>query len=103
LRRKLLKLNGAIIMMAATVLLAALVWVSGTLGRGGEEITFASADFPEVDRQPMQLSANTPHGEIAVSHIEFINDNLYDRFAFSYQERRTAEWIVEELLAMGYT
>ena len=98
-----MKLNGAVILMAVTVLLAAFVWVSGTLGEGEEEIAFVAANFAEVNRQPVNLSENTPHGEIAVSHIEFINDNLYDRFAFSDQERRTAAWIVEELLAMGYT
>ena len=103
LRRKLLKLNGAIIMMAATILLAAISWVSGTLGGNDEEITFIAANFADVSRSAMNLSGNTPHGEIAVSHLEFINDNLYDRFAFSCQERRTAAWIVEELLAMGYT
>jgi len=38
-----------------------------------------------------------------VEYIRAINDGFYDRFSFSYQEMRTAAWIVEALLAMGYT
>jgi len=54
-------------------------------------------------RQPLHLDDHTPHGYISVRHIEFINDNFYGRSPFTYQEKETAIWIVEELLAMGYT
>jgi len=42
------------------------------------------------------------HGYIAVSYIEFINDNLYARVPFSYRELEAALWLVDEFLAMGY-
>ena len=51
---------------------------------------------------PATTLADTPHGQIAVAHIEYMSDNFYSRVPFSYQEKRTALWIVEELLAMGY-
>jgi hypothetical protein len=43
-----------------------------------------------------------PHGALAVEYIEFINDNFYSRLGFTYRELETANWIVDELLAMGY-
>ena len=54
-------------------------------------------------RAAQPLDADTPHGDIAVRHIRYINDNFYNRFPFSYQEKRAAAWIIQELLAMGYT
>ncbi|MCL1996979.1 MAG: M28 family metallopeptidase [Defluviitaleaceae bacterium] len=54
-------------------------------------------------RSPQLLLQDTPHGEIAVRHIEFMNDNLYGRMPFTYREKEAAAWIVEELLAMGHT
>jgi len=38
-----------------------------------------------------------------MQHIRHLNNNYYSRFPFSYQEKRAAAWIVQELLAMGYT
>ena len=54
-------------------------------------------------RAPQPLFEDTPHGEIAVAHIEFMNDNLYSRLPFTYREKEAAVWIVEELLAMGHS
>ena len=54
------------------------------------------------DSQEAQESL-PPHGYISVGHIEFMNNNLYGRTPFSYREKEAAIWIVEELLAMGYT
>ena len=54
-------------------------------------------------RAPARLSDETPHGAIAVGHIEFLNDGFYRRMAFTYREKDTAVWIVEELLAMGHS
>ena len=53
------------------------------------------------------LSANfsddMPHGQPAVNYIEFMSNNLYSRFPYSYQELWAANWIMEELLAMGHS
>jgi len=67
-----------------------------------EEVSpWDSVNFTDV-RQPQHLADYTPHGYIAMSHIEFMNDNLYGRTSFTYREKETAVWIVEELLAIGY-
>ena len=44
----------------------------------------------------------TDHGELATAFITEMNDNLYNRVSFSYRELEAAEWIVDELLAMGF-
>jgi len=49
------------------------------------------------------LPTDSPHGDIAMAHILFMNDNLYSRSPFTYREKETAAWIVEELLAMGHS
>jgi len=54
-------------------------------------------------RPAQPLDENTPYGYVAMHHIKYLNDNFYSRFPFSYQEKRAAAWIVQELLAMGYT
>jgi len=51
----------------------------------------------------LALTADTPHGYLAEQHLLFMNDYLPERIAFSYRELDAAMWIVEELLAMGYT
>jgi len=53
-----------------------------------------------LDREPVVRT--TDHGEIAVAFIAEMNDNLYNRVPFSYRELDAAEWIVDELLAMGF-
>jgi membrane protein implicated in regulation of membrane protease activity len=67
-----------------------------------EEDVFAIENFTENPGSLTYLSSNATHGQIAVDYLEFINDNVRDRFPFSYGERDAAVWIVEELLAMGY-
>ena len=57
---------------------------------------------PEIEYIPVIPAYLTPHGQIAVRHIEFMNDNLYGRGPFTYREKEAALWIVEELLAMGH-
>jgi len=52
---------------------------------------------------PLELTKETPHGYLSVEHIAFINDNLVGRVFFSYREKEAAIWLVEMLLAMGYT
>jgi len=94
--------NGALLLIAAVVLLAALVWTVGTIQeRNIENNAFDFTNF--TNRAVLAVTDNTSHGEISVGHIEFISDNLYNRVAFSRQELFTARWIVEELLSMGYT
>jgi len=44
----------------------------------------------------------TDHGQMAVDFIEYMNDNLYNRVPFSYRELEAAQWIRDELIAMGY-
>jgi len=50
--------------------------------------------------EPVDLSN---YGQIAISYIEHMSENLYDRFPFSYREKETALWIVDELIGMGYS
>ena len=56
----------------------------------------------EIEYIPVIPAYLIPHGQIAVRHIEFMNDNLYGRGPFTYREKEAAMWIVEELLAMGH-
>jgi len=43
-----------------------------------------------------------PHGYIAMGYIMYMNDNLYGRAPFTYQELEAALWITQQLLDMGY-
>ena len=54
-------------------------------------------------RTPLELTEETQHGYLSTEHIAFINDNLIGRVSFSYCEKDAAVWLVEMLLAMGYT
>jgi len=94
--------HGALILIAAVILLAAIVWTVGAIRDSGREAAaFDPANF--TTRPVIAVTDDTPHGQIATGHIEWINDNFYNRKSFSYQELFTAQWIVEELLSMGYT
>jgi|GEM_PF-1613654 len=42
------------------------------------------------------------HGYLSERFIEHLNDYLPNRVSFSYRELETAQWIVEQLKAMGY-
>ena len=63
---------------------------------------YESEYIPDT-QEPLYLREDMPHGYLAVRYIELINDTFYDRLPFTYREKDTAEWLVEELLAMGYT
>jgi len=52
---------------------------------------------------PLELSQDTPHGYLALQHLAYINDHLYGRVPFTYREKEAAVWLVNMLLAMGYT
>jgi len=67
----------------------------GRIARAANPAT--TARDPYVDLQAV------PHGYISMGYITYINDNLYSRTPFSYREPETALWIVDQLLAMGYT
>jgi hypothetical protein len=43
------------------------------------------------------------HGYFAYRHIEFMQENLPNRVPFTYEELAAAEWIVDELLEMGFS
>lgn len=78
------------------VVLAAAVFVIGAINRNEEFVV------PAFETMSQDFSADMPHGEMSVRYIEFINDNLYDRFAFSWREYEAAAWLVAELEAMGH-
>jgi len=46
--------------------------------------------------------ADVPYGQMTRAYIEHISDYLPQRIAFTNNELETAEWIVAELLSMGY-
>jgi len=54
-------------------------------------------------RAPRYLGDETHFGYIAMHHVVYMNDYLYSRAPFTQRELYAAVWIVEELLAMGYT
>ena len=96
-----IKQNGALALIVATVLLATISWGVGAMRE--HNIESNAFDFANFDTRPVMAVTNgTSHGEISVGHIEFISDNLYNRVGFSHQELIAAHWIVEELLSMGY-
>ena len=57
------------------------------------------------EAQPPSMSPfiDIPHGTLAIEHTIFINDNFPGRISFSYRELETAQWILGQLHAMGYT
>ncbi|MCL2562636.1 MAG: M28 family peptidase [Oscillospiraceae bacterium] len=98
-----MKCKGTVIMMTAVVLLVGLVGiVSGIRDSGDTDISFVPANFT-ASRQIPHIAADTPHGQASVAYIEILNDDFYNRFFFSYREMYTAAWLIEVLLAMGYT
>ncbi|MCL2426780.1 MAG: M28 family metallopeptidase [Oscillospiraceae bacterium] len=93
---------GALLLITATLLLAVIVGSVDIIRENSRETgAFDPANF--TTRPIRAVSEDTPHGEISVAHIEFINDNFYNRIPFSFLELFAAQWIVEELLSMGYT
>jgi len=71
------------------------------LAQGDMSSPWHPIHFTDV-RAPQPLHPDIPYGYIAVNHIRHLNDHYYERFPFSYQEKRAAAWLVGELLAMGY-
>ena len=99
-----MKKYNALIMIGAVLLLAIIVGLSSNFRDRGENTDiFDYANFAQT-RQPLnQITDSTPHGQIAVSYIKYINDNLYERFSKTVREMEAAAWIVDELLAIGYS
>jgi len=50
----------------------------------------------------LYIPEGTTHGYISINHILHMNDHLYGRVPFSYRELEAAEWIAEQLVAMGH-
>ncbi|MCL1845516.1 MAG: M28 family metallopeptidase [Defluviitaleaceae bacterium] len=82
----------SIIFISATALLAIAVFFVGAFMR-------PEAVAPDT-RVGVDISA--VHGEPSVRIIEFMSENLYDRFPYSYQEKSAALWIYDELAALGF-
>jgi hypothetical protein len=94
--------NGSLMLIAATVILAA--FVGAFSERSNREDFHISLELinSTTDSQPLfRLDENELHGQLAVRYIEYISNNYYERFSFSYQERDTAAWLARELSAMA--
>ena len=63
-------------------------------------------EWAPASRDDIDYSApvvrTTDHGEMAVEFMVEMNDNLYNRVAFTYRELEAAQWIVDQLLGMGF-
>ena len=57
----------------------------------------------EPEPEPVSPFAAVPHGALAIEHTIFINDNFPGRISFSYRELETAQWIMGQLRALGYS
>jgi len=55
---------------------------------------------PVDPRDPIVRTTN--HGQMAIAFIEYMSNNLYSRYPFSYRELEAAEWIIYQLTAMGH-
>ena len=103
--------------MTATLLSISALLFFATCGAGQSTayddapFTLAPRDWENFDweweqfantRDPLYLLNCTPHGYLAVQYIRFMNDHLYSRKPFSYREKETAAWLIDELLAMGH-
>ena len=95
--------KGAPLMVAVVLLLSILVGIVSNVWGSGTEMSFGPAELTGAGQRVPQLTGNTRHGEISVAHVRALSEDFYDRFSFSYQEMHTAAWIVEVLLAIGYT
>ena len=63
--------------------------------------TFLSKD--SVSNNERETAADEfSHGLMALDFVEYMSTNLPYRAPFSYREKETALWIVDELLAMGF-
>jgi hypothetical protein len=60
----------------------------------------SGSQSPEQPQPPP--GSESPYGQIAVHHLEYLSENLGSRFAFSAREKLAADWIVGELTAMGH-
>ena len=91
-------LTGAVLLLALTVLA---VNIFGP--KESEQGVFNPGNISRP-AQPLTLDpGNATHGHISLDYVIHINDFHNDRFPFTFREMHTAVWLVEELLAMGYT
>ena len=66
-------------------------------------VVFLASCGSQPESEPPRQWLEEAHGNLAIYHIEHINDNFYNRIAFSQREQEMADWIVTQLLDMGYT
>jgi len=71
-----------------------------------EEEGYRETEQSEEEEAQEELSeeniGQVPYGTLSVGFIQHLSDNFYSRSPFSYREMEAAQWIVDELLAMGY-
>jgi hypothetical protein len=60
------------------------------------EVTQPADDVSQADL------SHIPYGYLSVGYIQHLSDYFYGRSPFSYREMEAAQWIVDELIAMGY-
>ena len=87
----------------ASVLILALLAACTTVAASAPTNAIQVALPPPATTPVSEPPTDQPHGAVAMRHIEFMNDHLPARTAFSYRELETALWIIQQLLAMGYT
>ena len=62
-----------------------------------------SADNNEESEAPELPAEVSSHGLMALDFVKYMSTNLPYRAPFSYREKETALWIVDELLEMGFS
>jgi len=93
---KMKKFYGPFAMLGAAILLAIVGMVASTI-----RDNMSGLETPMFTER--RLIETEEHGLLSVRYIEFMNDELPNRFGFSYEELRTANWLVEELAAIGFS
>jgi len=77
-------------------------------GIEGEQLEGDEAPSPQPEEDEITESisqthiSQIPYGVLSVEFIRHLSDYFYSRSPFSYREMEAAQWIVDELLAMGY-
>ncbi|MDR2569601.1 MAG: Zn-dependent exopeptidase M28 [Oscillospiraceae bacterium] len=102
--KMILKRHTAYVLIAAVILLALIAGLINLLQSEVIDQNIFAQENINVSRSPLtNINDNPYHGRVAVDYIIFLNDNFNDRFSYTMQEMHTAVWLVEELLAMGFS
>jgi len=92
----------AVLPLVGNVVAAPLAGAVGSVVSTGS--TDGKTDGTVVSRRAARSSTDggDKFGSMAYLYLEYMEDNLSDRRAFTAQEKKTADWIVEELHKIGY-